>query len=70
MQRELWVKLIHDTNIERGSFSVVTSSFIFTNPPEDERKKNKKNRFHSQEARATAVEHADHTAPALKHELQ
>ena len=33
LQRELWVKLTHDTKLERGS--VVSLSFIFTNPPED-----------------------------------
>ena len=44
LQRELWVKLTHDTNLERGS--VVSSSFIFTNPPEDMKtKKNLDNFF-------------------------
>ena len=40
LQRELWAKLTHDTKFEHES--VVTSSFIFTGPLEDKKKKEKK----------------------------
>lgn len=40
LQRELWVKLIHDANFERG-FAVVRLSFIFNSPLEDEKKEEK-----------------------------
>ena len=37
LQRELWAKLTHDTNFERGS--VVSLRYIFTSPPEEKKKK-------------------------------
>ena len=36
LQEKLWVKLTHDMKLERGS--VVSFSFIFTNPPEYNKK--------------------------------
>ena len=42
LHRELRVKLTHDTKFKCGS--VVSLSFIFTNPPEDETKKKKRSR--------------------------
>ena len=38
LQREVWVKLAHDAKSIRGS--VVSSSFCFTNPPEEKKEEN------------------------------